>query len=406
MWDDNQLDRVDFIPEPTDYRILSAVDPSAKGHQEAWRGEVMGWDPTPIRTVSVSRRSRKTLANIGILVILVILFWALVKTQLFWLELDSPQSEWAFEEIGVRDLQSDGLSGEGVRVCIVDTGIDSSHTDFKKLNLEFKDFISNSNQPVDHGSLAHGTMMAGIITADGDMKGVAPNVVLGVAAALADDGQGGNSGNEQVVANAIEWCWDDFDADIISLSLGGINDPNAPRNGPTVNSVKVALSRGIFVVAAAGNDGGDGDDGRVTTPSNVAQVITVGASNRDGTVWEGSSLGEGEDFDGIQREDPHKKPEVIAPGVNIISTANQNQYYSSTGTSDSTAMVSGILALILESEPYLKQNSLECIEEVKFALMESVISLDTSNSHNQKSGYGMVSAEGWLSQIQSSQICQ
>ena len=80
------------------------------------------------------------------------------------------------------------------------------------------------------------------------------------------------------------------DADIISLSLGGINDRYTQWS--TVNAVKVALSKGVFVVAAAGNDGGSDDDGRVSTPSNVAEVITVGASMKGGSVWKGSSMGE------------------------------------------------------------------------------------------------------------------
>jgi len=407
MWgDDSQLDNVDFMPEPTDFRIVSAVDPSTNGHQDGWRSEVVGWAPLPVHTVPARRRNTRRIANAGIFVILTILFWALLKSEFFWLEIPPPTSEWAYEDSGARDLQDIGLTGEGVRLCMVDTGIDASHSDFENLELIFRDFTTGSQEPVDRGSLAHGTMMAGIVAADGYMVGAAPNVVLGMAAALGDDGEGGNTGNEEVVANAIEWCWESFEADIISLSLGGVNDPNSPRNGPTVNAVNVALSKGIFVVAAAGNDGGDGDDGRVTTPSNVPGVITVGASQKDGKVWEGSSLGESVNSDGQEREHPNLKPEIIAPGVDLISTGDNNQYYTSTGTSDSTALVGGILALILESEPHLKNKNIDCIDEVKYALMNSTITDDGLISHDSKSGYGVINGMGWLTEIQENVTCQ
>jgi len=406
MWgDDNQLDGVDYIPEPTDFRIVSAVDPSTKGHQDGWRSEVIGWAPMPVQTISTQRRVKQRIANVGIAMILIILFWALAKSELFWLEIPPPTSEWAYKDSGARELQEIGLTGEGVRLCMVDTGIDAEHPDFKNLNLVFRDFSSGSSEPVDRGSLAHGSMMAGIVAANGYLIGAAPNVVLGMAAALGDDGEGGNSGNEQIVANAIQWCWDTFGADIISLSLGGESDPDAPRNGPTVNAVRVALSKGIFVVAAAGNDGGIDDDGRVTTPSNVPEVITVGASDSSGSVWAGSSVGESVDFNGNNRTHPNLKPEIIAPGVDIISTGDKNQYYTSTGTSDSTALVSGILALILESEPSLKQQDIDCILSVKFALMNSTKPLENGILHDEKWGYGAIDGYTWLEEIQNSVVC-
>ena len=110
---------------------------------------------------------------------------------------------------------------------------------------------------------------------------------------------------------------------------------------------RLAIANGVYVVAAAGNDGGPEDDGKVSTPSNVNEVISV-ALDRDGDVWSGSSLGGELDSSGEERQDPHKKPEIAAPGVDIISTAFDDEYYSSTGTSDSTVFVSGILALILK----------------------------------------------------------
>ena len=405
MWDENQLKGVDFISEPNDYRIQSAVDPTTIGHQDGWRGEVLGWAPEPVRVISRPRRNTQKVANLGILMLVILIFWA-ASSKLLLLEIPPPTSEWAFEDVGARDLQESGLTGEGVRVCMVDTGVAMSHSDLEGSDVVFKDFFTGSSEPTDRGTLSHGTMMAGILIADGYLEGVAPDVVLGMAAALGDDGEGGNSGDDSLVANAIEWCWKTFDADIISLSLGGISDPDAERNGPTTNAVRLALSNGVFVVSAAGNDGGSGDDGRVATPSNVKEVISVGALNEDGTVWEGSSLGSSTNNDGEARTSPHLKPEISAPGVKIISTAAGDEYYSSTGTSDATVFVSGILALILEAEPQLMNDpDLDCIEQVKNALMQSAVPLDTGVEHDARSGYGAIDGQGWLNEIRKSVIC-
>lgn len=404
MWEGDELKGVDFIPEPGDSRILSAVDSSTIGHQEGWRGEVIGWAPEPVRVVSRPRRNIQKIVSAGVLIILGLVIWA--AASLLVLELPPPNSEWAFEDSGARGLQDTGLTGEGVRVCMVDTGIDLSHPDLQNVDLVFKDFFSGSNQPTDRGTLSHGTMMAGILVSDGYLNGVAPSVTLGMAAALGDDGEGGNSGDESLVANAIEWCWRTFEADIISLSLGGISDPDAVRQGDTANAVGLALANGVYVVSAAGNDGGSDDDGRVASPSNVREVISVGALDREGDIWSGSSLGSPDENDGINRSNPHLKPEISAPGVNIISTASGDGYYSSTGTSDATVFVSGILALILEAEPQLmNEPDLDCIEQVKTALMNSAVPLDSGQVHNSRWGYGAIDGKAWLSEIRSSVNC-
>jgi len=165
------------------------------------------------------------------------------------------------------------------------------------------------------------------------------------------------------------------------------------------------MSNGVYVVSAAGNDGGSEDDGRVATPSNVNEVISVAALDENGDIWEGSSLGSSLDSDGEQRMDPNLKPEISAPGVSIISTAMDGEYYSSTGTSDATVFVSGILALILEAEPKLKDPSLQCVADVKTALMNSANPLEDSKSHDSRWGYGAINGKAWLNEIRSSGAC-
>ena len=102
---------------------------------------------------------------------------------------------------------------------MVDTGIDLSHDAFQNVDVVFKDFRGTSQTPVDYGLIAHGTLMAGILVAQDHQIGAAPGITLGIAAALGADENGENSGEESVVAEAIRWCHDTFEADIISLSL-------------------------------------------------------------------------------------------------------------------------------------------------------------------------------------------
>ena len=99
------------------------------------------------------------------------------------------------------DLEGIDYDGSGVSLCIVDSGIDMSHSAFKSLELKgWQDFVGNSEEPIDDNG--HGTSMAGSIVADGHLKGIARGVDLYVAKALPANGQG----EDQDVADAIDWC--------------------------------------------------------------------------------------------------------------------------------------------------------------------------------------------------------
>ena len=389
---------VELLPEPGEPKILSAVDPSTSGHEGQWRAEVTGWAPVVPETVPYRTRRFFSLAS-GLVVALfmgiIVVLW---QSDLLLLQLPPQTSEWAFEDTGIRELQEDGLTGEGVRVCMVDTGVSLTHSSLENANVVFKDFVGNSAAPTDYGSIAHGTLMAGILLSTDFQQGVAPNVILGMAAALSANGEN-NTGSESRVADAIRWCIFDFEADIISLSLGGAQDQSASREGPAVSATRQAIDAGIYVVAAAGNDGGSGDDGFVSAPGNVNLVITVGASNRDGNVWGQSSIGESVDMNGNTRVYPNQKPELTAPGVDILSTGMDNLWYTSSGTSDATVFVAGALALILEAYPELKpneQSTTQCIEVVKRALVDSI---NPSSQHDSHQGYGQLKANAWLDQL-------
>ena len=401
------LDSVELLPEPEDSRILSAIDPSAVGFQDEWRAEVTGWAPaipTPIKRV----RGHKLIVTNGILfaIFAVLMLW-IWQSGFLLVDLPPAKSEWAAEQAGFSDSALSGLTGEGVKVCLVDTGIDLSNPAFNGIDIVFKDMIGDSLTPVDYGFLAHGTLMAGLLIAQSHQIGMAPNIQLGMVAALGDDGTGKNTANENDVAQAINWCIETFSADIISLSLGGTQTDGMMREGPTVSVTRKAVDMGIYVVAAAGNDGGADDDGRVSVPSNVARAIAVGAATKGGDVWQNSSLGSQTMPNGEQRDNPNLKPEIIAPGEAIISTGRGNTWYSSSGTSDATVFVTAALALILEDQTRMKPNlssNGSCIDSVKEALRISTTL--GGQIHNDKSGYGQLHAGNWLSAVRNMPNCQ
>ena len=402
------LDGIDLLPEPTDRRILSAIDPSTSGYHDEWRAEVTGWAPHYAEPVARMRRKRFSASNITIFAILSVILLLVWQSGLLFIELPPPKSEWAFETTEIRQLQEQGLDGQGVRICMVDTGFSPIHSAFEGVEIVFKDMVGDSTEPVDYGTIGHGTMMAGLLVSQSHQIGSSPNVTLGVVAALSDNGDGVNSGDEAVVANAIRWCHQEFNADIISLSLGGQQKPDSEREGASVSATRMAVDSGIFVVAAAGNDGGGGDDGMVSAPANVARVITVGATTKGGLIWSNSSSGSQMTETDNPRQNPNLKPEIVSPGHMIISTGDNGDWYSSSGTSVSTVFVSGALALILQAHPELKpteDSNGSCIDSVKVALMNSAYQTDLVSKHDNHLGYGELRSQLWLQEISTSAQC-
>ena len=396
------LENLELLPEPDDPHILSAIDPSAVGFQDSWRAEVTGWAPLDAIPMPRLRRRRVLATNGAVFAILVLILLFVWNSGLLFLELPPPKSEWANEQSQLNDFSEFDLTGSGVKVCMVDTGIDLSNPAFSEVEVTFKDMIGSSNAPIDYGFISHGTLMAGILVSGSHQLGIAPNITLAMVAALGADENEMNSGSEQTVANAIQWCQDVFQADIISLSLGGEQNIEMQNEGTSVSAVRRAVDSGIFVVAAAGNDGGGSDDGLVSVPGNVPRVITVGASTQEQAVWVNSSAGSQVMPDGTLRQNPHLKPEVIAPGVGIISTGLGDNWYSSSGTSDSTVFVTGALSLLLEAFPEYKPTSSssgECIDLVKSSLRNSSLKYEDSVDHDDHWGYGQLQAWDWYQDL-------
>jgi len=396
-----------MLPEPDDHRILTAIDNNAMGYP----GSAYGLTDEEARDLrwplsTVRKLEHPTGAILfSLFTLLLIAGWPWVNSYLIPI---LPDSEWAYEDTGIRQVQSQGYLGQGVHVCIVDTGIDIEHPDFSHTRLNgFRDFVDGNHDLVrDVGDNSHGTLMAGILISNGTSKGVAPEAELSVALALDSEG---TSGSTDRVAQAIRWCRITQKVDIISLSLGGSPSDISSINSQTNLAVQEALDAGIFVVAAAGNTGLNLDVNDVSQPSSIPGVISVGATIKSGDVWGSSAFGSSTDLStGEMRKFPNQKPEVVAPGVNIFSTASStlsSPYAYSSGTSDSTVFVSGALALILQQFRESIEGPDGIIDETEMRLVKHALATSSnrnnfdSETHDNHSGYGYLDLVGWSKEI-------
>ena len=171
--------------------------------------------------------------------------------------------------VGTEIPRIDGFDGTGIKIAVIDTGVDFNHPDLLGWGEGGKviggyNFVQENQLPMD--SNGHGTKVAGIIAANGNTLGVAPNAKI-LAYKVSEDGEGVSS---ELIRKAIEKAIEDK-ADIINISLG-VNKTNSKID----NAVNHALNNGIFVVTAAGNDGPKFET--IGSPGKNFESITVGAT--------------------------------------------------------------------------------------------------------------------------------
>lgn len=171
--------------------------------------------------------------------------------------------------VGTDIPRIEGIDGTGIKIAIIDTGVDFNHPDLFGWGPDGKviggyNFIQEGQPPIDNNG--HGTQVAGVIAADGQAVGVAPKAKI-LAYKVSEDGEGVSS---DLIIRAIEKAIED-DADIINISLG-VNKTNTQIE----RAVNQALEKEIFVVTAAGNDGPE--LGSIGSPGRNFGSVTVGAT--------------------------------------------------------------------------------------------------------------------------------
>jgi len=264
------------------------------------------------------------------------------------------------------DVWGKGYDGSGIKIAICDTGIDANHPDLRGKVVAQAKFLSSIWGLFEgtEDNNGHGTHCAGIAAGRGAVyRGVAPGASLINAKCLDMYGSGYLS---DVIA-AIDWSVN-VGANVISLSIGAAG----PCSGTCAlcRACDSAVDRGVVVVVAAGNSGPDSQT--ITCPGNAKKVITVGAtddhvttSTADDTITDWSSRG--------PTVDNRAKPDVVAPGVNIMSCKfNTGSYIEMSGTSMATPHVSGATALLLQAKV--------APADVKNVLMNTAIKLTNPNT--------------------------
>ncbi|HVE12534.1 MAG TPA: S8 family peptidase [Elusimicrobiota bacterium] len=256
---------------------------------------------------------------------------------------------WGIEEVHAKEAWS-VTRGGGVKVAVVDTGVDSTHPNLRIVGG------ANMIQPGasymdDNG---HGTHVAGTIGAlDGrrGVVGIAPEANIYAVKVLDADG----SGTFSDIIAGIQWCADNG-IKVANFSLG------ASRGTPSLQeAVAEATARGVTIVAAAGNSGSD-----VGFPAAYPEAIAVAATDVNGDVAEFSSRG--------------PQVAIAAPGVNVLSTSPGGGYRNLSGTSMATPHIAGLAVLAIASHGYTTP------QEVRLALMRSAHRLPGVPAEQQGAG--------------------
>lgn len=222
-----------------------------------------------------------------------------------------------------------------ITIAVLDSGIDVNHPDLKGKIIESVNFTDTRNTNDETG---HGTHVAGIIAASGNNNkgviGVCPECSLYNIKVAGEGGRGTVSS----MIEGINWAIDKK-VNIINISMAAGQNP--AELVELEKAINEAVSKGILVVAAAGNCGGNGSQplcqqkNKVAYPGGYEAVLSVGATDRNDKKYQLSSFGDGVD--------------VAAPGVEILSTIPGGHYNTKSGTSMATPHVAGLAGLLMST---------------------------------------------------------
>jgi serine protease AprX len=287
--------------------------------------------------------------------------------------------------IGADTLWAAGITGKGVGVAVIDSGINGDMPDFKNADGSSRvkaNVLVNPGTTRPGDDVGHGTHVAGIIAgnslnrdagdpARGSYIGIAPEANL-VALKTADD-----AGDSTVldVITALQFVVDhkdDLNLRVVNLSVSS-DTPSSYRSDPLAAAVEFAWHAGIVVVAAAGNRG-DAADAVSYAPGNDPFVISVGATDEADTATPADDTLASFSSRGVT-QDGLAKPDVVAPGARIVAplaagSAFQTlcpqcvigtQYLRIGGTSMAAPVVAGAAALLLQARPDLNPDQVKAL---------------------------------------------
>ncbi|WUD71282.1 S8 family serine peptidase [Streptomyces sp. NBC_00510] len=248
-------------------------------------------------------------------------------------------------QIGAPEVWAGGDTGQGVDVAVLDTGYDTGHPDLDGVVADSRSFVPGEDVDDHHG---HGTHVASTIAGNGAAsggkeKGVAPGVRLHVGKVLSNAG----SGSDSWIISGMEWAAREAKARVVSMSLG--SDQPTDGTDPMSQAVnELSAETGTLFTIAAGNAGPY--EGTVAAPGAADAALTVGAVDSSDAIADFSSRGP-------RFRDDAMKPEITAPGVDILAARSQwapfgtGSYATLSGTSMATPHVAGVAALVAAEHP-------------------------------------------------------
>ncbi len=259
------------------------------------------------------------------------------------------QNLWNLDDIGVKELWDKGVTGKGIKIAVLDTGIDTEHPALKNKLVNWAEFSSSGSIISDskpYDSDGHGTHVSGIAVG-GSVSlplGVAPDAKLAVGLVIPRGG-----GTFSQILGGLEWVLDpdndpstDDAPRAVNMSLGAI--------GYYKTWTKVfekLLSNNILPVCAIGNEG----DGLSSSPGNSPNAIGVGAYDKNSKA---ATFSSGNDKITWEEEGllaTYVKPDISSPGVQIYSSVPGGKYEKWSGTSMATPHVAGAVALLMQAFP-------------------------------------------------------
>ncbi|MCL6591006.1 MAG: S8 family peptidase [Firmicutes bacterium] len=265
----------------------------------------------------------------------------------------------AIPTVGGAKARELGLTGKGITIAVIDTGI-HPHRDFlypTNRILAWRDLLNQKAQPYDDNG--HGTHVAGIIAGNGTVsrgkyRGMAPETQLVVLKALDQDGAGAVSS----IISGVEWLLQNskkLKIHALNLSLG-TTAQESYKLDPLCRATTSAWKNGIVVCAAAGNEGPE--ESTINSPGINPLTLTIGNMDDQQTLKPDDdklspTSSRGPTIDNLV------KPDLLAPGTNIASTWKNGLYRSMTGTSMATPMVTGAVALIMQKWPAATPNQVK-----------------------------------------------
>jgi len=271
------------------------------------------------------------------------------------------------------------FTGKGVTVALVDTGADGEHESLKDRIVAFKDFVNNQTASYDDNG--HGTHCASLI-AGKDGMGVASDAKLVVIKVMDQDGACYLSD----ALKALDFCLENrnlYGIDVISFSVGG----ESPSDSSSLldEACNKMVKEGLVMCVAAGNSGPAPSS--IVIPGDAEDVITVGAIDSDGTIFDLSSRG--------PTADDEIKPDLVSIGVDVVSALaeSKNGRSAMSGTSMAVPQVAGAAAVLLQARPDLEA------ADVKRTLLKTSDDLGAFGQDNIY-GYGALNLTRALETVQ------